>query len=213
MKCSLASSESDLNPLLPAVLFSRWHNSRLFPHLALQPQLEISLVQPTRPNMDRCYPHHRIFHRSLDRSTIPFQQTLHPSPLDRAHLRHRPRRSAVGPNPLEHVQHGLLAPLGLQPPKWRFNGPRALALARRPGRYPTSRFRHDAPADSHESPCGFHRRCHPDPRYGSYDDCPSDLAPFLRWLCRSRFRVGGSGSGSGSDEFGLRPRKKFRSVQ
>ena len=111
MQRSLVSFQTDRTLLLSVVLI-HWSDPRLFPDPTLQPQLEISLVQPPRPSMDHRSPHHRILHRSLDRLPHPVQQTLYPPPLDRTHLRHRPRRSPLGPNPLEHFQHGLLDSLG-----------------------------------------------------------------------------------------------------
>lgn len=144
---------------MPAVVFRDGHDPRLFPHITLQPQLAIPLVKPARASMDYRSLDHPIFHPRLDHSPLPLRQTLHPAPLDRPHFRHRHRRPAMGSDPMEHIQHGLLASVGRSnPARRRSSRPGPLALARRFGRHSARRLRHDSSTNLTENSYRLHRR-------------------------------------------------------
>ncbi len=94
------------------VVFGDGGNTKLFPGIALQQELEISLVQRTRPNLGSSSSRHRTVHGSVGRVACPLRSFIHVASMDRPHVRRGRGRSAMGPDPLEHLKHGFLDSMG-----------------------------------------------------------------------------------------------------
>ena len=129
------------------MVLRRNRNPKLLALGTLRPQLALPLVLPARPRLGHRPPRRPLLRHHLGRPPLRLRPPL-PLPLvGPARLRHGPRRPALGPNALGHLQHRPLPPLGWRPGRLRNRGQELMALARGPGRDAGSRLRHDIAAD------------------------------------------------------------------
>ena len=158
-KVILVSAHSlfPLNALLTGtiVVFRHGHHPKLLAINAIPEKLEVSLVQPTRPNLGHCAPHPTLLWGSLGRRALCPGPAFKVAFLDHPHLRHRPRRPSMGAIAVGRLQHRQLRPVGQLGRRCR---PRKapLAVARSSRCTTRRRLRHDSHADPYSIP----HRCH-----------------------------------------------------